>query len=77
MAKGKKLPFPTIKVTWRFREDNIDLLRATHPDVNEIVRVLIDTYCDHLRRQLAGQPIQITLTGIDAEVVVHRYNPQG
>jgi hypothetical protein len=54
MAKGKPLPFRATKWTGNLNADSLDIIRVAHPDVSEVIRILVDTYADRLREKLKG-----------------------
>lgn len=54
MAKGKPLPFTAERWTGRLDAADLDLLRAVHPNVNEVIAALVHGYCDRLRERLSG-----------------------
>lgn len=53
--RGSKLPFTPERVTWKMDPEDLELLRSTHSNVNDIVRQLITAYCARLREQLRSR----------------------
>ncbi len=53
------LPDETVKVSWRIRTEDLELLNLLYPGkVNEVARDTIHTLCDALRKKHfgGGQP---------------------
>lgn len=54
----RKLNEDVVKVTWRIRPTDLDLLEAVYGEGNvcPLVRDLLTAYCDRLRLKLQGAP---------------------
>lgn len=50
----RQLPYTYERVTWRIRADDMELLRALQPNVNDFAATLINAYCERMRARLAG-----------------------
>lgn len=52
----RKLDVEVSRVNWLLHAEDLELLRAVHPnEVNTIGRAIIHAYCNRIREQLASR----------------------